>query len=201
MYKILVDKSSASTIEDEVKQAEGTEEPGEVYTSEYFESMPLLEWNSLEPTGNVYTPRTGHEVISHKEKIYLFGGTDDDQRKNDLYGYCVYKNRWELLPAQGEIPSRRSGSRGISFKNSLYFFGGYFKKSDEYYSDLYQYNLDRQSWKVLPSQGNCPPPRIDHSANRHSDKLYIFGGFDGNLRYADFYCYDLKNHFWTKVVG
>jgi len=33
------------------------------------------------------------------------------------------------------------------------------------------------------------------------DKIYIFGGFDGNLRYADFYCYEIKAHTWSKIVG
>lgn len=47
----------------------------------------------------------------------------------------------------------------------------------------------------------CPPPRIDHTANLYKDKIYIFGGFDGNLRYADFYSYDIKQHYWQKIVG
>ena len=91
MYKILVDQSAPNQ-EEEVKGGDTESELGEVYTSEYFEQMPLREWNMIEPTGKIYSPRTGHEVIYHKEKIYLFGGTDDDQRKNDLYVYDVYKN-------------------------------------------------------------------------------------------------------------
>lgn len=106
-----------------------------------------------------------------------------------------------MLPPNGDVPTRRSGSRGISWNNQLYIFGGYFKKNDEYYSDLYVYDLEGKAWRLMPEEGTRPPPRIDHSASLYNSKLYIFGGFDGNLRYADFYQYDLKTFVWTKVVG
>lgn len=201
MYKILIDRSRESQMEEEVKREELKSEDENVFSSEYFEQLPLLEWGVLDPQGMNYSPRTGHEAIYHNDKVYLFGGTDDDQRKNDLYCYDIYKNKWSLLPSQGSVPTRRSGTRGIAYKNHLFFFGGYFKKSDQYYSDLYAYNLDTQRWSIMPDAGQTPPARIDHTANLYNGKLYIFGGFDGNLRYADFYMYDLKKQTWMKLVG
>lgn len=118
MYKILIDKKAVSTADEEEKElnSDGVAKK-EIFTPEYFQSMPLNKWQKIKCNGDLYTPRTGHEVIAYDEKIYLFGGTDDDQRKNDLYCYDIYKNTWELLKADGDVPSRRSGSRGIGYKD------------------------------------------------------------------------------------
>ena len=54
----------------------------------------------------------------------LFGGTDDDDRKNDLHCYDIYLNKWAQLPSKGKVPLPRSGAKGVSYDNKLYFFGG-----------------------------------------------------------------------------
>lgn len=59
--------------------------------------MIIGEWIKLKPLGTSFTPRTGHEVIYYKQKIYLFGGTDQEDRKNDLYSYDLYTNQWDKL--------------------------------------------------------------------------------------------------------
>lgn len=46
------------------------------YSEDYYNSMTVGEWIKLKPLGLSFTPRTGHEVIYYKQKIYLFGGTD-----------------------------------------------------------------------------------------------------------------------------
>jgi N-acetylneuraminic acid mutarotase len=66
-------------------------------------------------TGRKYTPRTGHECIYYNKKIYLFGGTDHDDRKNDLYCYDIYTNNWDLMIMQGDVPLSRSGARGVAY--------------------------------------------------------------------------------------
>jgi N-acetylneuraminic acid mutarotase len=93
MYKILIDNKDTSNPEEEEKDpnSEGVAKK-EIFTPEYFQSMPLNKWQQITCNGEMYTPRTGHEVIAYEDKIYLFGGTDDDQRKNDLYAYDIYKN-------------------------------------------------------------------------------------------------------------
>lgn len=34
-------------------------------------------WETLPPDPNIYSARTGHTVIAHKEAIYVFGGIDE----------------------------------------------------------------------------------------------------------------------------
>ena len=61
MYKILIEKQVADM--EDFEQPSPVEQIDNDYTSEYFEQMELLKWYQIEPKGNVYTPRTGHEVV------------------------------------------------------------------------------------------------------------------------------------------
>ena len=54
--------------------------------------------------GQIFSPRTGHECIFADGNIYLFGGTDDEERLNDLYQYSIRKNKWEKIEPNGEVP-------------------------------------------------------------------------------------------------
>jgi N-acetylneuraminic acid mutarotase len=109
---------------------------------EYFSRLTIGMWRKIKAVDNVnFTPRTGHDCIIVKEKIYLFGGTDDDDRKNDLHSYDVHMNKWTLLPSKGKVPLPRSGAKGVHYEDKLYFFGGYQKKSGNFYKDLFYYDL------------------------------------------------------------
>lgn len=47
--------------------------------------------------GQVFTPRTGHECILADGMIYLFGGTDDEERLNDIFAYNIRTNSWDKI--------------------------------------------------------------------------------------------------------
>lgn len=133
----------------------------------------------------------------------MFGGTDDDDRKNDLHCYDIFANKWEKLLAQGSVPLPRSGSKGVAYKHCLYFFGGYQKKSGDYYKDLFFYDLTRKRWDTADLIGENPSERTDHSAVLYDSSLYIFGGYDGKTRFGDLYKCSLRHqkHKWRKIEG
>lgn len=64
------------------------------YPEQYFKQMQVNHWVKVLTSGQVYTPRTGHECIFADGNIYLFAGTDDEERLNDLYQYSIRKNKW-----------------------------------------------------------------------------------------------------------
>lgn len=122
------------------------------YTTEYFMNMPIGKWTKIMPVNaQCFTPRTGHDCILVKDKVYLFGGTDDDDRKNDLHVYDIYLSKWTLLPNKGKQPMPRSGAKGVHFEDKLYFFGGYQKKSGNFYRDLFYYDLLNEMWHEVPT--------------------------------------------------
>ena len=102
--------------------------------------------------GNVFTTRTGHECILAENSIYLFGGTDDEERLNDLYEYCIRSNTWKKIQinqALSESPQPRSGARGVAYCDGLYFFGGYQRKQGRYFNDLFYYDIDQKTWQTI----------------------------------------------------
>ena len=99
MYRIVVDEkvvtppfeeeSKYTAIQSQEVQNENEDEKErEVYFKEDdFYNMTLKKWVRIKNIGSTYTPRTGHECLFFKDCIYLFGGTHDEDRKNDLYRY------------------------------------------------------------------------------------------------------------------
>jgi|JI9StandDraft_1071089.scaffolds.fasta_scaffold80175_3 hypothetical protein len=55
MYKILVDDTGNLQEEESKSELEHGVHKN-VFNSEYFESIPLLQWNQLNPLGKIYTP-------------------------------------------------------------------------------------------------------------------------------------------------
>jgi hypothetical protein len=96
---------------------ESTNSNDAVFSEDYFYNMTLKKWIRIKSQGSTYTPRTGHECLFYKDCIYLFGGTDDDDRKNDLYRYQIFANKWTLMPGNGTLPHPRSGAKGITIPN------------------------------------------------------------------------------------
>lgn len=45
----------------------------------------------------MFTPRTGHECILADGMIYLFGGTDDEERLNDVFAFNIRAKSWDKI--------------------------------------------------------------------------------------------------------
>lgn len=155
--------------------------------------MQVNQWVKVHSQGQIFTPRTGHECIFADGNIYLFAGTDDDERLNDLYTYSIRKNRWAKIEPVGEKPQQRSGARGVAFMDGLYFFGGYQRKRGHYFNDLFYFDLDQKTWSGIQTQGEPPNPRTDHTVVLYDGAMYVFGGYDGRARYNDLWRCTLKN--------
>ncbi len=49
------------------------------FTKQSLEELPPLKWKKITQKNKsvLFSPRTGHEVVFCKKRLYLFGGTDD----------------------------------------------------------------------------------------------------------------------------
>jgi hypothetical protein len=63
----------------------------------YFKTLRTGEWVKNVSLGQVFTPRTGHECILADSMVYLFGGTDDEERLNDIFAYNIRSNSWDKI--------------------------------------------------------------------------------------------------------
>ena len=68
--------------------------------------------------------RTGHILVSHNGKLYLFGGTDGQYHYNDTWSFDVATGIWTELSCIGYIPTPREGHAAAIVDDVVYIFGG-----------------------------------------------------------------------------
>jgi N-acetylneuraminic acid mutarotase len=189
-------------------QAHGGEPVAEVYSR---------RWECLPATSSKgFTARTGHTVVEHDGDVYLFGGTDQHRRQNDLYRLDLASQSWIQIPAKGCVPSRRSGAVGCVMHGKMYLFGGYDGREGNYFNDLYEFNFETTTWRRIYARGRSnsvdedeqpvhrgqaewptePSPRTDHVLVSYGDSLYVFGGFDGIKRFDEVWAFDINTRVW-----
>ena len=156
----------------------------------------LLSWQRINFQGKTYSARTGHTSVLIASKIFVFGGTDETTRRNDLYAYDMASNLWVQVETQGMVPTPRSGAKGVACGSSFYLFGGYTRKDGVYYNDLYRFDTNTNMWTKLFCTGDIPTIRTDHTAVLYNNTIYIFGGYDGKTRFNDLKGCKLENYEW-----
>jgi len=94
-----------------------------------------LEWRLVEITSKE-SPciRASHSTTVYNNKMYIFGGQDDDNNKlNDLWEFCldtgVYKEI--ILPADSVQPVARSGHSANIYNGQMFIFGGILELTKE----------------------------------------------------------------------
>jgi len=159
----------------------------------------LFEWKQIQVTGPTYSARTGHCAINAGNRFYVFGGTDESNRRNDLYLFDIENSSWRQVVCQGQVPQPRSGAKGVYFSRGIYLFGGYTRKDGNYFNDLYKFDLETCYWSKLFPTGDPPSPRTDHSCVLYENSMYIFAGYDGKNRFNDLRVCNLESFEWKLV--
>ncbi|GAB5367685.1 hypothetical protein AAMO2058_001252100 [Amorphochlora amoebiformis] len=153
-------------------------------------------------------PRGRHTATRVREKIYIFGGSDNEQYMSDLYSVSLPTLWWEQIytspKAGGRIqapdntprPTAREGHTAVGWNDRIFLFGGY--TSNGYVSDLWQFDTTTQSWALLSPRGTGPEPRSGHSASLSADKIIIFGGSNDRETFNDIIVLDLLTRVWLR---
>jgi len=112
-----------SRVEDLIKfTAEGTKFEGDCIIKgdeDVVSKMPL---------------RASTSAFLHQNKIWVFGGQDDDNNKlNDLWCCDLAAPGWsQVSPTEGEFwPCPRSGHTSVMWNDKMYLFGGIFELTKE----------------------------------------------------------------------
>jgi len=106
--------------------------------------------------------------------------------------------QWSLVKFTGMPPRQRSLHAGIAVGDCLYIFGGY--DGSNRVNDFYKFNFKASKWSQITNvTGASPSARDRHVVVSHSERIYIFAGYDGNNRVNDFWQYDTEHEVWTVV--
>ena len=65
--------------------------------NEFYEfNINKHSWKKVKFTGKAPCPRSGHLMSSLKNKLYIYGGTDNnDKALNDFYEFNIYTISWK----------------------------------------------------------------------------------------------------------
>jgi len=102
---------------------------------------------------------------------------------------------WSQIITNDIPPSPRERHTAVIHDKSIFIFGGFNGQSK--LKDFYEFNTETNTWQEVISSGhgNIPSARHSHISVVHGDKMYIFGGFDGNCK-NDFYKFNFTTNNW-----
>ena len=103
----------------------------------------------------------------------------------------------------------KHSSSVLNGDETVTIFGG--SNGSTYYNSIYNFNLVSNSWSysIVVKDNNAsdtehgnssgiPSSRHGHTSVEYNNKMYMFGGKDGNTTYYDTWEYDLTTTTWTK---
>lgn len=131
-------------------------------------------WLSLSCKGTPPGGRMHHTSNVINGQMFVYGGTNEDSVKNQMFVLDLTTATWKQLRCNGSLPCPRYGHSATNVGDQIYVFGG--KSKEEILNDLYVFHVPSETWYAIFPQTLCPPPRSYHSAFFFDNKLYIFGG-------------------------
>lgn len=167
----------------------------------------IIDRNSFKDTPYM---RYGHAVTPYKDKVYLWGGRNDQYGPDaDMFSYCTKSNSWEKVEWSGNRPFGRDGHTMNTWNDKIIIFGGFDAEYDTYSNDTHIFDIKEKFWSRVVTSGSAPRWRDFHTAVIISDKLFIFGGrcdlfgtqqsardyYDPSVKYLD-----LKNVMWSNQL-
>ncbi|KAJ8309189.1 hypothetical protein KUTeg_014063 [Tegillarca granosa] len=161
-----------------------------------------LAWCYVKVEGPVPNARDGHSACVIHDKMYIFGGYEEevDRFSNEIHTldfktltwsplkpvvlFDTLSHAWQEPVTQGIQPIGRRSHSAFIYDGYLYIFGGYNGLHDIHFRDVFRFD---------PGKFLC------------HGYLYIFGGYNGlhDIHFRDVFRFDPVNMRWSivKVKG
>lgn len=142
---------------------------------------------TIKPSQNIPSGRYGSVLLFYNNKLYLFGGKNENSDcDDDIYEYDIKSDKWNKIEIlnNGAKPSCRYYASGSVYvdsndntKDYLIIYGGINIENDkDYYSDVWKYSFIEKNWKEIKIIGP-KLKRAFHSVNFIGKKLIVHGGY------------------------
>jgi hypothetical protein len=136
----------------------------------------------------------------YKNIVYIFGGSGAiwGRTNSDHFMTIDFDSNTKKIVNTTSLngPKGTYGCTLDYYKDNLYLFGG--TDGTLFFNSLYKYDLKKDKWEILNTNGTCPSTRYKHSSLIIDNYLYIIGGgqyrpIDSNL---DIYKLNLDTLRW-----
>jgi len=140
----------------------------QVYNDLWMLELATQRWEPVKiPLAFRLAPRCGATMVTHKDRLLLFGGLEDNAQTatafyNDLHSFNFEAKRWfevnlkcsEVASTADTMLAPRSHAQAVLLSNTLLLYGGMYETSNKEITldDLWQVDLTRlESWRCLQS--------------------------------------------------
>lgn len=170
-------------------------------------------WSRIAVAGDVPGARDGHSSCVVGDKMYIFGGYEEeiDRFSNDIHYLDFTTWRWSgMINVKGKPAMWRDFHTASTIGHHIYIFGGrsdvggnQFTNREIYENIVYTFNTLTNTWESIPTRGRKPIGRRSHSTFELGGCLYVFGGYNGLLdqHFSDLFKYDPENREWSLVLA
>jgi len=137
---------------------------------------------------NIPIPARLPASVAYKNKIYIFGGSDEkNNRMKTVQIYNIESNEWHL----GKPMLTAKESDAVLYNNKIYLYGGFDGRKPLNCFEVY--DPEKDEWRILK---DMPFTISAHHGVVKNDMLYVFGDYQT----PNFTCsYDFKKMKWEKL--
>ncbi|XP_071963055.1 kelch domain-containing protein 3-like isoform X2 [Antedon mediterranea] len=201
---------SAIAYNDNIYIFGGRNDPDGACNELYCFQTSTFKWCLPKPSGDIPPARDGHSVCLIKNKMYVFGGYEDESQcfSNSVHKLNIDKMRWKKLECKGRPAHWRDFHSAVTIGQYMYIFGGrsdlngpVFTNMEFYSNELAVFDTKNKTWTQPAISRNRPIGRRSHSAFVYKDNMYIFGGYNRvtNQHFDTIHKFDTKAMEWSKV--
>lgn len=149
---------------------------------------------------NSPTGRSGLAMAYDKwsDRVILFGGYDG-KYLNDTWAYDLNTNTWTNMSPDSSPAARHCHAMAYDIESDrVILFGGH--DGTYYYGDTWAYDWDTNTWTQM-SPASWPNVRLSHAMayDSESERVILYGGYDGTYYYGDTWTYDWNRDTWTQM--
>mmetsp|Transcript_5708 Transcript_5708/g.10208 ORF Transcript_5708/g.10208 Transcript_5708/m.10208 type:complete len:981 (-) Transcript_5708:36-2978(-) len=161
---------------------------------------------TLDDIGGIST-RDSYASAYSGSTAYIFGGWSEAAGiRNDLIKveFDGSKAKAEQVSGIYDYPLRRKHHTMVTLGTSLFVFGGTAPSAKlelEELSDLWEFDLETETWEAVEMSGSYPSPRSGSASTSIGDRMYLFGGEGGSELYSDLFIYDNISSEWLQVTA
>lgn len=123
------------------------------YSNQIFVlDLEKLEWSRAEPSNSkLPAPRANSSLGIVDGCLYVFGGSNLDEKMKDLWKFHLATRKWEFINTNQnslEMPVSRAGHTLTAYNNKLVLFGGIQNITHEK-DDIFVFDVVTQKWKLI----------------------------------------------------
>ncbi len=165
------------------------------YTNYYYASEDS-NWAQVTDSAE-WTGRYGHTSVVFDNKMWVLGGQDENDYRNDVW-FSINGANWTQASASASWAPRYNHT-SVVFDNKIWVLGGYDYNNDNELNDIW-YSIDGVNWIQATDSAEWSP-REGHTSLVYDNKIWVIGGFNNNGDFLNDVWYSSDGVNWTQATG